>query len=197
MMGKMGRESFFKINGSSFSLPLNMVLVCISFQSIGYLSNLCDDPLSWVMSLLWVFQNNAFSTIALCVCPIQSCYQVFFSCRLMFKGNLKKFYLCIPHSLCVSIFESVLWLLHSHHSKTMFQVSCRRCGTHHGPPSTRLFPSTSAHHPGNSLRNKNLVPWDLSALMTDSLALDIGSHHWPLIDRIYWVFDIRKSIHTH
>ena len=41
------------------------------------------------------------------------------------------------------------------------------------------------------------VPSDLYDLMTDSLALDIGSHHWPLIDRIDWVFDIRTSIHTH
>ena len=76
----------------------------------------------------------------------------------------------------------------------MFHVLCRWCGTHHGPPSTRLLPSTSAHHPGNSLRNKKLVPWDLYALMTDSLTLDIGSHHWPLIDRIDWVFDIYSHL---
>ena len=78
------------------------------------------------------------------------------SCHPMFKGYLKTVYLCSLHSLCVSIFESIIWLLHSHHSITMCWVSCRRCGTHHGPPSTRLFPSTSAHHPGNSLRNKKL-----------------------------------------
>ena len=118
------------------------------------------------------------------------------SCRLMFKGDLKKFYLCSLHSLCVSIFESVIWLLHTYNSRTIFRVSCHRCGTHHGPPSMRPFLSTLAHHLGNSLRNKNLVPWDLYALMTDSLALDIDSHHWPLIDRIDWVFDIRTSIHT-
>ena len=39
-----------------------------------------------------------------------------------------------------------------------------------------FFPSTLAHYLGNSLRNKNLVPWDLYALMTDSIALDIYSH---------------------
>ena len=93
------------------------------------------------------------STVALCVCPVQSCYQVFLSCCPMFKGDLKKFYLYSLHNFCVSIFESIIWLLHSHHSITMFWVSCCRCGAHHGPPSMRLFPSTSAHHPGNSLRN--------------------------------------------
>ena len=112
------------------------------------------------------------------------------------QREVEELYLYSQNSLCVSTFESVLWLLHSHNSRTMFQVLCRRCGTHHGPPSMRLFSSTSAHHPGNSLRNKNLVPWDLYALMTDSLALNIGSHHWPLIHRIDWVFDIRTFIHT-
>ena len=172
-----------------------MALVCISFQSIGYSADLHDDPLSWVMPLLWVFQKNALSTVILFVCLLVMLPSLL-SSRLMFKGKLKKFYLCSQNSLSVSTFESILWLLHSHHSRTMFRVLCHRCGTHHGPPSTRLFPSTSAHHLGNSLRNKNLVPWDLYALMTDSLALDIGSNHRPLIDRIDWVFDARTSIHT-
>ena len=41
------------------------------------------------------------------------------------------------------------------------------------------------------LETKYLVPWDLYALMTDSLALDIGSHHWTLIEIFDWVFDIK------
>ena len=145
-------------------------------------------PLS--LSKEFIFHCRIVSLSRLVMLPI------LVSCRPMFKGNLNKSYLCSQHSLCSSTFELVLWLLHSHHSRTMFQVSCRRCGTHHGPPSMRLCPSTSVHHLGNSLRNKNLVPWDLYALMADSLALNIGSHHWPLIDRINWVFDIRTSIHT-
>ena len=173
-----------------------MVLVCISFQSIGYSTDLCDDPLSWVMELLLSLSKEC---IVHCRIVYLSCLVMLpslLSCRLTFKGKLKNFYLCSQNGLCVSTFESVLWLPHSHHSKTLFWVSCRRCGTHHGPPSTRLFSSTSTHHPGNSLRNKYLVPWDLYALMTYSLALDICSHHWPLIDRIDWVFDIKTSIHT-
>ena len=112
------------------------------------------------------------------------------------QREIEEVYLCSQNNIYVSTFESILWLLHSHHSRTLFQISCHRCGTHHGPPSMRLFPSTSVHHPGTSLRNKNLVPWDLYALMTDSLVLDIGSHHWPFIDRIKWVFDIRTYIHN-
>ena len=76
-----------------------------------------------------------------------------FSFRPMFKGDHKKCRLCSPHSICVSIFESFIWLLHTYNSRTIFLVLCRRCGTHHGPPSMRLFPPTSAHHLGNSLRN--------------------------------------------
>ena len=77
-------------------------------------------------------------------------------CHPMFKGKLKNFFLYSQNSICVSTFELVLWLLHSHHSKFFFRVSCRRCWTHHGPPSMRLFSSTSPHHPGTSLRNKKL-----------------------------------------
>ena len=131
-----------------------MELVFTSCQSIGYSADLCDDPLSWVMSLLWVFQKNALSTVALCAMSGLVMLPRLLSCHPMFKGKLNKFYLYSKKSLCVNTFELVLWLLHSHHSRTMFRVSCHRCGTHHGPPSTRLFSSTSAHHPGNSIRNK-------------------------------------------
>ena len=44
--GENGKGIILKINGSSLSLPLNMALVCISFQSIGYSADLRDDPLS-------------------------------------------------------------------------------------------------------------------------------------------------------
>ena len=70
------------------------------------------------------------------------------------QREVEEVYPCSQNNLCVSTFESVLWLPHSHHSRTLFQVSCRRYGIHHGPPSTRLFLSTSAHHPRNSLRKK-------------------------------------------
>ena len=37
------------------------------------------------------------------------------------QREVKKVYLCSQNSLCVSTFESVLWLLHSHYSRTMFE----------------------------------------------------------------------------
>ena len=43
---------------------------------------------------------------------------------------------------------------------------------------------------------KKIVPWDLYSSMIYSLTLDICSHHWPLIERFDWVFDIISSIHT-
>ena len=146
---------------------------------------------------------HSFESFKRMHCPLSHCVSILSSnatksCVLSpdVQREVEEFYLYSQNNLCVGTFESILWLLHSHHSRTVLWLSCHRWGTHHGPPSTRLFPSTSAHHPGTSIRNKNLVRWDLYALMTYSLALNIGSHHWPLIDRIDWVFDIRTSIHT-
>ena len=109
----------------------------------------------------------------------------YFIVPLNVQMEVEEFYLCSQNSLCVSTFEPILWLPHSHHSRTLFWVLCHWCGTHHGPPSTRLFPSTSAHHPGNSLRKKYLVPWDLYALMIDSLTLDIGSCNAPVLTPLH------------
>ena len=124
-MGENGKGIILQITGSLL-LPLNMALICISFQSIGYSADLRDDPLSRVMPLLWVFQKNALSAVALCVCLVQSCCQVFCRAARCSKGIWRSFYLCSQDSLCVSTFESVLWSLHSHHSRTMFRVFCHR-----------------------------------------------------------------------
>ena len=165
-------------------------------QSIGYSACFRVDPLSWVMPLLWVSRRMH--------CPLSHCVpprQFNASKSSVVSLNVQRefmlrFYTCSQNKFFVSVnFDSILWLHYTQNSRTLFRVSCHRCGIHHGPPLTRLFLSTSAHHPGISLRNK-LVPWDLYALMIDSLTLDIGSHHWPLIERFDWVFDIKSSIHT-
>ena len=44
------------------------------------------------------------------------------------QREVEKVYLCNQNYLRVSAFESVLWLLHSHCSRTMFRVSCRDVG---------------------------------------------------------------------
>ena len=106
---------------------------------------------------------HSFESIKIMHCPLSHCVFVPFShADKSFvmppdvQREVEEVYLCSQKSLCVSTFESVLWLLPSHYSKSMFIFLCHRCGTHHGPPSTRLFPSTSAHHLGNSIRNKKL-----------------------------------------
>ena len=58
---------------SSFSCSCGTLL---QHHSIGYSANLCDDPLSWVMSILWVFQKNALS-----------CRIVYLSCLVMLPSH--------------------------------------------------------------------------------------------------------------
>ena len=130
-----------------------MALFYISCQSIGYSANLCNDPLSWVIPLLWVFQKNALPIVALCSTSSSQCCQVFGRAARCSKGSWKFTYV-IKIAFVSVPFESVLWLHYLQHSKMLFWVSCHRCGIHHGPPSTRLFLSTSDHHLGISLRNK-------------------------------------------
>ena len=85
-----------------------------SFQSIGYSADLRDDPLSWVMSLLWVFQKNALSTVALCVCLVQSCCQVFCRAIRCSKGSWRSFtsIVCTVFVL-VSLSQSYGYYIHT------------------------------------------------------------------------------------
>ena len=116
-------------------------------------------------------------------------------CRPMFKGDLKKFYLCNKHNLCVSTFESFLWLHHTQNSITLFRFSCHRCGI-----IMALLQRDCSYRIQLIIQElvleTMLVPWGLYALMTDSLTLDIGSHHQTLIERFNWVFEIKLYIHT-
>ena len=68
--GENGKEIILQINGSSLLLPLNMALVCISFSQLGKSVFLWVYPLSWVMSLLWVFQR-IHCPMSYCVPPHQ------------------------------------------------------------------------------------------------------------------------------
>ena len=152
----------FANNGSCLLLPLNMALICtaMSFNWVFSWSPWWSTFMSHVIPL-----SLSKDCIVHCHIVCQSRLVMLpslLSCRPMFKGDLKKCRLCSPHSLCISILESFIWLLHAHHSITMFWVLCRRCGTHHGLPSMRLFLSTSANHPRNSLRNND---WYLEICM--------------------------------
>ena len=161
-------------------------------QSIGYSSCFQVDPLSWVMSLLWVFQRMHCMLLhyVLVSAWFSQCCQVFCHVTWCSKGSWK-FTFAIKTTFVLVPFESVLWLWCSQHSRTLFWVSCRRCGIHHGLSSMRLFLSTSDHHLRISPRNKNIVHWDLYTLMKYSLTLGIGSHHRPWIKIFNWLFDTK------
>ena len=82
------------------------------------------------------------------------CFQFYKLCFPMFKVKLKRFTSAVKTaSMSVLLSQSYGYLIHII-PELLFHISCRRCRIHHGSPSTRLFLSTSAHHPRNSLRNK-------------------------------------------
>ena len=103
-----------------------------------------------------------------------------FLCHSMFKGKLKKFTSAVK-IVSVSILLSLSYGYLIHIIPKLCSEFCVIDGIHHGPPSMRIFLSTSAHHPGNSLRNKFSTL--RSVCLNDKFSLiDIGSHHWPLSD---------------
>ena len=169
-----------------------------AFHSVNWVFNLSPSQSTFMSHATPLsLSKNALSIVTLFFASSSQCFQFFSPAARCSKGSHVEILHLQSKQIFVSVtFESVLWLHHTQNSITLFQVLCHRCGIHHGPPSMRLFLSTLDHHPRISLRNKNIVPWDLYALMTYYLALNIGSHHWPLIKRFNWVFDIKSSIHT-
>ena len=132
-----------------------MALVCIPFIQLGI--HLVFESIHFHESC------HSFESLKDCIvhcrivfCLVKSMLPSLRSCHLMFKReNVLRFYTCSQNNLFESVtFELVLYLHHTQNSRTLFQVSRRRCGVHHGPPSTRLLFSTLDHHPGISVRNK-------------------------------------------
>ena len=159
-----------------------MALVCISFSQL--VIQLASKSIHFHESChsFECFKRRHCPMLDCVSSSLSRCCQVFCLATQCSKGSWKFTY-AIEIAFVSVTFELVLWLHYLQYSRTLFWVSCRRCGIHHGPPSTRLFLSTSYHHLGISLRNKKIVPWDLYASMTYPLTFDIGSHHWPLIER--------------
>ena len=132
-----------------------MALVCILFSQLGI--HLASKSIQFHESC------HSFESFKECIvyCRIMLWYLPGLSqcCQLLgraiqcSKGNLKL--TSTFKTTFVSVpFDLILWLHHTQNSRTLFQVLCRQCGIHHRPPLTRLFLSTSTHHPRNSLRNK-------------------------------------------
>ena len=132
-----------------------MALVCFSFSQLGI--HLVSESIHFHESC------HSFESLKYCIvhcrivfCLVKSMLPSIRPYCLMFKREtILRVYTCSQNNLFESVtFELVLWLHYLQNSRTLFRVSCRLCGIHHGPPSTRLFLSTSSHHPGISLRNK-------------------------------------------
>ena len=123
--------------------------------------------------------KNTLSIVALCSASSSQCCQLFCRVARCSKGSWE--FTSVIKIVFVSVpFESVWWLHYLQHSKTLFRVLCCRCGIHHGPPSTRLFLSTSAHHSGNSLRNKFstlicMSQWQILSLSKNIHIIDLSS----------------------
>ena len=132
-----------------------MALFCILFSQLGI--QLVPESIHFHESC------HSFESFKEWICPLSHCVpprQVNAAKSLVVspyvqKGNCFESLHLHSNYFFVSVtFESVLWLHYLWYSKTLFQVSFRRCGINNGPPSTRLFLSTSSHHLGGSLRNK-------------------------------------------
>ena len=68
MMGKLTEGNHFANQMVVVCHLWTWHLSCLHIiQSIGYSADLQVDPISWVMSFLWVFQKNALSIVVLCV----------------------------------------------------------------------------------------------------------------------------------
>ena len=117
-----------------------------------------------------------------------------FPCRSMFKGS-KKF-----TSVVKTTFVSVI--LSQSYGYIIYNIP-KLCSKFHvvdvGFIMALLRQDYSCRHHliiWELVLETSLVPWDLYASIIDSLALNIGSHNWPLIKIFDWVLDIKTSIHT-
>ena len=118
---------------------------------------------------------------------VKSMLPSLWSCRPIFKGKLCwDFTPATKQIFELVTFESVLWLHHTQNSKTLFLVSCRQCGIHHGPPSTILFMSTSAHHPGINLRNK--FSTFIYVCLNDRFSR--SRHRFTSLTSITWIYTV-------
>ena len=159
MMGKLREGNYFICNNDSSHSPLNMALGYISFSQLGI--QLSSKSIHFHESF------HSFETFKECIVDrrIMYCYPLgqvnvtkssIVSLDVQMEVILR---VCIySQNFVLVTFELILWLRHTQNSITLFRFLCRQCGIHHGPPSTRLFLTTSDHNQGISLGNKKIVP---------------------------------------
>ena len=197
-MGKLTERGIFFIciYGSLQSTFEHGTCLHLHISTTGYSACLWVDPLLWVTWLLWVNSKNSLS---------YSLHYIWFLSHLV---NVAKSFV-MPQivqrlsllknnsSITLPIHKvSHVWVSFITSNQFLVHFSCHSCGNHHGPPVTSLFLSTSAHYPG--IRPRNLVKY-LEACMPQwqvYLLSIVGFHQWPLIERLYQMFDFKTCIHT-
>ena len=170
-----------------------MELVCISFNQLGKSACLWVDPLSWVMSLLWFFQIM-HCPLSYFVPPRYVNAAKSFVVPPDVQREVEIFPLQSKHPLC----QYLLSQSHGYIIYNILEICFEFRVVDVGFIMALLRWDYSCWHHliiQELVLETSLVPWDLYALMTDFLALDIGSHHWPLIEISNWVFDIKSYIH--
>ena len=191
-----GKSCFICINGS-FLVTFECSTYLHFIQKFGYSYCLWVNPLSWVMSLLWVFSKNASFCIALCpgICLIKSILLILRSCRPMFKGKLCWESPSAVKTTCIPItFESILWLLHTQIPEIYFEFHVVDVGFIMALLRRDYSYQLKLIFQGLVLETKKHLEIGIHQWHTFSLST-IGLHHWPLIERFSWVFDISTSIH--
>ena len=169
-----------------------MTLVYISFSQLGKSVCLWVNPLSWVMSLLWFFQR-IHCPMPYCVPPHWVNAAKSFVVLPDVQREVRSLPLQLKHPLCQYLLSQSNGYIIYNIPKLCFEFCVVDVGF-----IMALLPWDYScwHHLiiHELVLETSLVPWDLYALMTDSLAINKGSHHWPLIGRLCWMFDTKTSI---
>ena len=193
--GKLKREShcvYIHFWQQSIESSSNLAPIVVSLPYSWVIHSLCVIPFLYVFILPW----SVTYPIVIWECYVRhfvSAAKSVFCCAYWFEDHLPR----VSHSqsyvprfqrcTCVSPTLLISW----YH---LTLVSCHWWGTHHYPPSTILFLSTTTHHPGIRLRTYS-VPWNSHASMVCILVFDSCFTSLSSDQKIPWMLDSNSFIH--
>ena len=149
------------------------------------------DPFPLSHSIpLCLYSPDSFHPLWMLYPSLSQCFQVIFCCA--FSSKIVCLESSFPHPISYTMSMSVLLFLIYHHY--LSPISCHLWGTHHFPPLTSLFMSTTAYHPGLKLRTYP-IPWNSHASMMGILIFDSGFYTIDPCWEIPWLFDFNSFIH--